>query len=82
MFQEEHEPIKVINVITNKKELSTRSCFSIGTLIFDPKDQDFEFQSCGLRYLEYRIDGLEQFILDFCAMIKPILMENNNDGYY
>ena len=79
---EEHEPMEVINVITNKKELSTRSCFSIGTLIFDPKDQDFEFKSCGLRYLEYRIDGLEQFILDFCAMIKPILMENNNDGYY
>lgn len=50
---------------TGKKIMSTRSCFSIGFLTWNEKEYRFEFESCGLRYLEYRIDGLEKFILDF-----------------
>lgn len=50
--------------------MSTRSCFSIGFLTWNEKECGFEFESCGLRYFEYRIDGLEKFILDFCEKQK------------
>lgn len=63
---EDHEPYEVIDFYTSEKTMSTRNCFSIGSLIWDEKDESFEFKSCGLRYLRYRIDGLEKFILDFC----------------
>lgn len=55
---------------TGKKIISTRSCFSIGSLTWNEKEYGFEFESCGLRYLEHRIDGLEGFILDFCEKQK------------
>lgn len=47
-----------------------RSCFTIGFLNWDEKEHDFEFESCGLRYLEHRVDGLEKFILDFCENMR------------
>lgn len=70
----DHEPIEVIDLYSGKKVMRTRSCFSIGFLTWDPKEYDFEFKSCGLRYLEHRIDGLEKFILDFCEMMEKELM--------
>ena len=71
----DHEPYEVIDLYSGKKKMSTRTCFSIGTLIWDQKEQDFEFESCGLRYLNHRIDGLEQFILDFCETMRVELEE-------
>lgn len=76
---EEHEPYEVIDFFTGKTKFTTRSCFSIGTLIWDPKESNFKFTSCGLRYLEYRIDGLEKFILAFCDKIKPKLLGKENN---
>ena len=55
--------------------MSTRSCFSIGFLTWDEKECGFEFESCGLRYLKHRIDGLEKFILDFCEKQKEKFKE-------
>ena len=72
---EEHEPYEVTDFYTCEKKICTRSCFSIGELIWDPKEPGFEFQSCGLRYLECRVDGLEKFILDFCDMMEKELIE-------
>lgn len=66
---EEHEPIEVIEWETGEKKLSTKHCFAIGSLIWDDKEPRFEFISCGLRYLENRIDGLEDFILKFADKI-------------
>ena len=73
---EEHEPYEVTDWYTGEKKMSTRSCFTVGTLIWNPKEPRFEFESCGLRYLEHRIDGLEKFILDFCDMMKQELKDD------
>lgn len=70
---EDHEPYEVIDFYTGKKKISTRSCFTIATLFWNAKESGFEFESCGLRYLERRIDGLEKFILDFCEMMEKEL---------
>lgn len=58
------------DLYTGKKIISTRSCFSIGFLTWNEKECRFEFESCGLRYLEHIIDGLEKFILDFCETMR------------
>ena len=73
---EDHESHEVIDFYTGKKKMSTRSCFTVATLIWDEKEPGFEFESCGLRYLEYRVDGLEKFILDFCEMMEKELRKN------
>lgn len=62
---------------TGKKKIVTRSCFSIAILIWDKRECDFNFESVGLRYLEYRIDGLEKFILDFCKMMEKELNKDD-----
>ena len=72
---EDHEPYEVTDLYTGKKMMSTRSCYTVATLSWDKKEEWFKFESCGLRYLEDRIDGLEKFILDFCDMMEPQLME-------
>ena len=68
------EPREVLNLDTGKREMVTRSSFTVGTLIWDSKESCFDFHSCGLRYLEYRIDGLEKFILDFCEIMREQLL--------
>ena len=74
---EDHEPYEITDFYTGEKKMSTRNCFTVGTLIWDEKELCFEFQSCGLRYLEYRIDGLEKFILDFCEMMEKELLNDD-----
>lgn len=71
---ENHEPLEVIDLHTGKKRTQTRNCFTVATLIWDEYEHYFEFESCGLRYLEHRIDGLEKFILDFCKTMELQLM--------
>lgn len=61
----EHEPVEVIDWKTGTKKISTRNCFVIARLIWNKKECSLDFESCGLRYLEERVDGLEKFILDF-----------------
>ena len=63
---EDHEPYEVLDLKTGEKKISSRHCFVIATLIWDRSEYTFDFESCGLRYLEHRIDGLEEFILEFC----------------
>lgn len=69
----ETEPHLVAKFESGEKAMITRYCFSVAKLKWNPKDHSFEFSSCGVRYLEHRIDGLEQFILDFCESIKKEL---------
>lgn len=76
---EDHNPMEVIDFDTGKKKISTRHCFSIGCLFWDSEDECFEFESCGLRYLECRVDGLEEFILDFCKTMEKQLREDYED---
>ena len=67
------DPHEVIDSYTGEKKTITRHCFTVATLIWCEREKDFEFESCGLRYLEYRIDGLEKFIFDFCNMMEKEL---------
>lgn len=60
------EPFEVFDVHTGETKMSSRYCFTIGTLIWDTKEPGFNFESCGLRYFEYRVDGLETFLMEFC----------------
>ncbi len=43
-------------------------CWSIGHLEWDRKGLYFEFRSCGLRYLQHREDGLEEWLLKWCEL--------------
>ena len=72
-----HEPYEVIDWYTGEKRMSTKHCFSIGNLIWNEREPGWEFNSCGLRYLEERIDGLEKFILDFCDMMEKELLKED-----
>ena len=73
----EHCPIEAIDFYTGEKSKKTRSCFVVGTLIWNARDKSFNFESCGLRYFENHINGLEKFILDFAAMKKKELSEDD-----
>ena len=67
---EECEPREVTDWHTGEKKISTRNCFSIARLVWSPEKESFKFESVGLRYLAYRIDGLEKFILEFCETME------------
>lgn len=71
---EEHAPYEAIDGYTGKKKMCTRSCFTIGTLTWDDRESGFEFESCGLRYFKHRMEGLEQFIMDFCETMERQLL--------
>lgn len=43
-------------------------CWSIGFLRWDKKEPCFDFESVGTRYLEYREDGLEEWLLKWCEL--------------
>jgi hypothetical protein len=43
-------------------------CWSIGRLEWNRKEPCFEFRSIGTRYLQYREDGLEEWLLKWCEM--------------
>lgn len=49
------------------------SCFSIGYLRYRKGGDGFKFESVGLRYLEEREDGLEEFILKWCKLQEMII---------
>ena len=72
---EECEPTEVTDYRTGKKKIQTRFCYSIGKLTWDKKEGAFKFSSCGLRYLKDRIDGLEEWILEFCEEMAKELEE-------
>lgn len=70
---ENHEPREVFDLYTGKRRMSDKNCFTVATLTWNTEDHYFDFASCGLRYLEYHIDGLEKFILDFCETMEKQL---------
>ena len=72
---EAHNPIEVTELSTGKKKISTRSCFTVGTIRWDTREPGFEFESCGLRFLENYVEGLNQFVLDFCEKQKPKMIK-------
>lgn len=51
-----------------KWENDNSYCWSIGHLTYNTKEPCFEFKSCGLRYLQHREDGLEEWIIKWCEL--------------
>lgn len=45
-----------------------KGCFVVGWLEWDRKEECFSFRSCGLRYLQYRENGLADWLLAWCKM--------------
>lgn len=69
----QHEPWEVIDGETGEKTWQTEYCFSIAFLEWDEGEGWFTFRSVGTRYLDYRIDGLEEWILEFCSKMEKVL---------
>ena len=45
-------------------------CWSIAHLRWNKKEPCFEFESVGTRYLVYRKEGLEEWLLKWCELKK------------
>lgn len=65
---ETRETFEAIDGNTGENKLSSEYCYVIGQLIWDAKEKGFDFESLGLRYLEHRTEGLEEWILAFAKM--------------
>lgn len=76
---QEHKPYEVTNWKTEEKEIITKSCFVIAKLWWNNKEPCFEFESIGLRYLEYREDGLEEWLLKWCELKAFEILYETND---
>lgn len=72
------EPIEVIDLPTGDRRLSTEYCYTVAWLNWNPKDEYFDFESCGTRYLRDRVDGLEEWILEFCDRMEKVLGEEDD----
>ena len=69
---EQHEPIKVTAAerVDGKwvcrEEISTENCYVVGWLKWDTHEVCFDFESCGLRWLEANpTEAVVQMVLDF-----------------
>lgn len=55
------------------------SCFVIAFLEYNEKEPCWEFRSVGLRYLEYREDGLEDYIQAYLRLLD--VCRDNDDEW-
>ena len=74
-WQDYDPPFEAIDWETGEKKMVSRSSFVIGDLVWDDDEWGFKFQSCGMRYFEHRIDGLEEWIMKFCDERKEWYLE-------
>lgn len=65
-----HAPYEVTDGRTGEKRISTRSCFSIGSLCWNKKEECYQFESCGLRWLKYGTDDAAKWILEFVELLE------------
>lgn len=60
-------PTEAIDLLDGKRKTFTEYCYSVGHLVYDPKEPCFEFKSCGLRWLEAHPDeDVENWIIKWC----------------
>jgi hypothetical protein len=65
----DHKPWETINLDTGKKEISTRSCYSIAQIEWNKKEPCWEFSSVGTRFLNDYEEGLCEFIREWIELI-------------
>ena len=61
-----HEPIEVRDMETGLKKISTESCYTVATLDYFPVSNSFELHSCGMRFLDNYVEGLCEWINNWC----------------
>ena len=72
------DPMEVINIKTKQKEIQTRYCYTVAWLNWDEKEECFDFNSCGLRWLEANpSQKVIQMILNFANMMTEILKNDD-----
>ena len=54
-------------------------CWSIARLRWNKKEPCFEFESVGTRYLTYRQDGLEEWLLKWCELKEIEYIHEDED---
>ena len=64
---ESDTPIEAIDIVDGKRKTFTEYCYSVGHLVYNPKEPCFEFKSCGLRWLEAKPDeDVMNWVLKWC----------------
>ena len=54
-------------------------CWSIAFLRYRTNGDGFEIESVGLRYLKYREEGLEGFILKWCELQEMVIESEDTE---
>lgn len=78
-WEERSEPAIVVNAITGQLEYSFENCYSLAHLIWNPKEEGFELEGVGTRWLEEAPSKeVCDMILDFCAKTAKKLREEGD----
>lgn len=72
------EPMEVTDSRTGEKRMQDTFCFVVSFLTID-KDDEWDFHSVGLRYLENRVNGLENYIMAYCKLIEACRKNGAHD---
>ena len=82
-----HEPWEVTDLKTGEKKISTRSCYSVAHIWWNEKESGWEFKSVWTRFLEEYVEGLNEFILQWMALMdvlrekgRGMTMNKSNDA--
>ena len=68
----DHEPWEVTDLKTGEKKISTRSCYSVAHIWWNEKEPCWEFKSVGTRFLEEYVEGLNEFVLKWMALMDVV----------
>lgn len=60
-----------------KYHKNASTCFVVAFIKWDEKDECWDFRSVGLRYLEYYVDGLSEWVLDYLQALSHVLREED-----
>lgn len=77
---QDHDPIEVTDGRTGEKRISTRGCMSVAFLRWDNKEGGYDFESCGLRWLEYGTEDAAKWIYAFAQFAEKALSLENEYG--
>jgi hypothetical protein len=60
-----------------KYHKNASTCFVVAWIIWDEKDEYWEFRSVGLRYLEHHVIGLDEWIIDYLQALSHVLRKDD-----
>lgn len=75
------EPVEVTDLQTGEKKIRDLFCYVIAFLEYNDKEPCWEFRSVGLRYLEDREDGLEEYIQAFTRLIDACRNKDEDENW-